>query len=460
MSKTPPDKTIMEIKAYCRADGFKLEVFNGQDGFLKYPGRIFENFPQPEKDFLIDNLVYARTGTLPLVLNKGLAFNTRRPFLKKFIDWGIEKDLGRIADITKGSAGRLSAILKRRPARFSLKPAIDRLPNFKKTTEKGLLALSFGKESLLSYGLANEIGLDFAVTTDFDEENYTRRSWRQRKSIFKKFQQKEKKAIIGFRDNLDCVHFNKEFIKRPIGELENINGMLAFALELMPIAYHAGAKYIIFGNERNLNHCYLSRENVKCYPSFDQTTAYTKKLNRKLSELTGGRLEIISLVEAVYNLAEIKILYSRYRGLLEYAMSCYPKEDSAGRWCLNCPMCALAFLYAAAVGGDPKKMGIDKNMFGKKDKNLYPIFSDKISGPYEKPREAKEEQLLAFLLAYRRGWRGDLIELFKEKYLCEALRREKELRQKFFGVYKPVNLPKNFQGPILKIFDEELKILR
>jgi len=122
-------------------------------------------------------------------------------------------------------------------------------------------------------------------------------------------------------------------------------------------------------------------------------------------------------------------------------------------------MCAKAFLYSAAVGNDPKKIGFKKNLFEKKYQELYPLFVQKITRPYEKPPQVKAEQLLAFLLAYRHGWQGSLIELFKQKYLQPAIRQEKSLRQKFFGIHPAPNLPPRLKSRLLPIFRQELKNL-
>ena len=53
---------------------------------------------------------------------------------------------------------------------------------------------------------------------------------------------------------------------------------------------------------------------------------------------------------------------------------------------------------------------------------------------YEKSKEAYDQQLLAFYLAYRNKAKGYLIDLFKKKYLKQAKQREDELINKFLKV--------------------------
>jgi hypothetical protein len=76
---------------------------------------------------------------------------------------------------------------------------------------------------------------------------------------------------------------------------------------------------------------------------------------------------------------------------------------------------------------------------------------------YEKPKAVRDEQLLAFLLAYRRGLKGDLINLFEKKYLNEAKKREGALRKKFLGINSVVTIPFEIRNKIINIYNEEIK---
>jgi hypothetical protein len=140
-------------------------------------------------------------------------------------------------------------------------------------------------------------------------------------------------------------------------------------------------------------------------------------------------------------------------------MSCSLDTDSGEKWCYKCPMCAKAYLYSVAVGGDPQKIGFKKNFFDKKYQNLYPLFAPKITRAYEMPPAVKDEQRLSFLMAYRLGYRGDLIDLFKKKYLAQAIKDEKTLRRKFFKIYPMLTAPKHLQTNLLNIYQEELSSL-
>lgn len=454
-------KNILTLNCAVKKNSFEIDFLNSKY-LLAYPPKILSVLPPNAQKILFSNFLYSRAAPLPLVIASRLRFQTPRPYLKKFADFGVIGDLPRVSDKKNLSLAKLLArfnqSIKNRQVIFQ-KPTPNEkiLPKNPSQDSSALLAISFGKDSLLSYGLAREIGLDCHLVFNNEMESQTSREYFFKKQIIKNFSCEEKQKIEFLSENIDEIFYDKK-IKNNIDELENTNGMLAFALELLPFAYFHRSRYLIFGNEQNLND-YYCRAGRKTYPSFDQSSAYAKKLNYYLKNLTTGNLQVISLVEPIYNLAEMRLLYRRYPHLLKYLMSCSPAKSDPDKWCHRCPMCAKAFLYSAAIGGDPKKIGFKKDLFEKKYQELYPLFAKKITRPYEKPPQVKAEQLLAFLLAYRSGWRGSLIELFKQKYLGPAIRQEKSLRQKFFGLHPAPNLPPHLQSRLLPIFKQELKNL-
>jgi hypothetical protein len=175
--------------------------------------------------------------------------------------------------------------------------------------------------------------------------------------------------------------------------------------------------------------------------------------------LTEGNIQIVSLVEPLYNIAEVKILHHRYPHLLKYVASCFSRKLTNERWCCQCSNCAKAFLFASAVKGNLKELGIKGNFFDIKHKKLFSLFSTATKRIYEKPPEVREEQLLAFLLAYRNNCKGGLIDLFEKEYLKEAEEKEKELRKKFFGIHSTDSIPKEMKNRVLEIYRQELKDL-
>jgi len=451
-SKTP--KISYEINK----DHFGIKVFDKFRYSVKYPEPVFADLDRKKKETLLDNFTYCKTIPLSLISNPGLFYQTKKPFLKDFIDYGLEKDLPRVCEIAKLKPSPFFKKIDETNITFQDEVSTRKLlPPEKCSEKKIILSISFGKDSLLTYGLLKELGWDFHLVFVNDMEKYNPNELKLKKEIIKTFSKEQREKVIILTDDTDNIFRNPK-IKNNIAELDGTNAMLSFALELIPVAYGYLAKYIIFGNEKNLDDFFVNGEKIETYPSYDQSSIYTKMVNRYLEDLTNDNIEIVSLIKPLYNIAEVKILYHRYPHLLKYIMSCSSQMLKDKKWCGECHTCFWGFLYGAAVG-NPEKIGLKENFFKKKYLNFCRLFNPNIQKVYEKPPAVRDEQLLAFYLAYKNGYKGELINLFKKLYLKEAKNRERELRKKFFGIHSTNTLPEELKDKVLKIYREELKDL-
>jgi len=449
----PGNKTI-KINNLIGNDFFQVIVNDKYHYSVNYPHHVWAVFNN--KANLASNYTYARLAPLPLAVKKQVIYNFGQSALYKIITSGVLGDLGRISFVNKIKVASLIAGFKKRQEKF-VQPSDKQkiLPHKKTSPAKMILALSFGKDSLLSYALLKELNYDFQIMNVNEMEKEYRAENQYKREIIAAFLKEQKEKIITIEDDVDSIYYNDKLgIK--IEEFDNANGMLAFALEVMPLNYYYGAKYLVLGNERNFVDTWV-QDGYRSHPSFDQTPQYAQRLNYYLKNLTNSNYQVISLIEPLYNLAEMKILNSRYPHLLKYMMSCSVEKNARDKWCYECPMCAKSFLYTIAVGGDLKKIGFSQDLLAKRYKNLYPIFATRISRANEMPSAVKEEELLAFLLAHHQGWRGDLMNDFKRRYLKEAIKNEKKWRAKFFKVHPAVNIPAKVKGKLLNIFHQELK---
>ncbi len=462
------DASNLKVSYRLKKNKFQIDIF-GINYSVSYPPGFFSSLNLKARKNLAANFIYSRTAALGIAFNQAFHYQFPAPGLRNFLDWGLWADLPRISEDLGLPTKELRRALTRHKNRksFFLPAGGIGLIKPKRQTDAGkvIIALSMGKDSLLSYGLIKELGLKYQIVSVDDEiEKFDSTDYRFKRRIFSQFCREQKERVhflkddVDFKDKIDRLIKNKT-IRDKAEDLEHANAMPAFLLELLPFAYRFGARYIVLGNEKNFDDFFINRFGAKAYPSVDQTAAYAKKENLAFKKLTGDNLQALSLIEPIYNLAEMRILYHRYPRLLKYLMSCSPEQGDTDKWCYHCPMCAKAFLYSVAVGGDPKQIGFKKNFFDLKYRELYPLTAKRISRYYEKPPAVRAEQLLAFLLAYRQGAAGGLIDLFKEKYLREAVQKEKYLRKKFFGIARTLNIPPALKRGVLKIYQEELKNL-
>jgi hypothetical protein len=183
-----------------------------------------------------------------------------------------------------------------------------------------------------------------------------------------------------------------------------------------------------------------------------------KEQDRLVKTMTSGKTSIMSVIEPLTNIAIIRVLHKRYGEFGKYEVSCDCLDASTEkRWCQNCSKCARLSLFMKANNVSVKNIGFKRNLLEKRYKKLYCLFRGKETDVYEKSEEARDEQLLAFYMAYRNDVKGYLIDLFKKTFLEEAKKREDELIKMFFSIYESDSMPEKIKQSVDRIYNEELK---
>jgi len=146
--------------------GFDFKIFNQTNKYkIVYPGKIWSSFPSASKKMLTENFLYARTRPLSLTSKNTLKYQTAKPFLKNMVNWGIKTDLP-LLELYNNLPARS---LHKKFASSNSKILFCNKNNDGETlsrqnklnSQKILLALSFGKDSLLSYALLKELGVNY-----------------------------------------------------------------------------------------------------------------------------------------------------------------------------------------------------------------------------------------------------------------------------------------------------------
>jgi len=438
----------MNINFKIIKQGVKVR-FDYKNFYLKYPKKIWEFYPY--KDILLDNLAYVSSVNLPLIsgINE-LRYNTGKPIIKKLVNRIILGNIpNAVEDYNENTLETIKKFLKIK-YEFSFE---HKDPCFEKNLSEGcIIPFSCGKDSLLTLGVCNEIGLNpipvYINDTVSPTENKIK--LRHNKKISKEF---------GFKNIIIKNEIEKlndfEFWDKEETCLGYTHLTTNFCLISLPLMYYFDKKYIILGNQQDMNFSFINKDNYKTYPSFDQTDKGEKIQDKIIKKLTNNYASVFSVIKPLTNIAIVKILFNRYNDLAKYQVSCDCLDASnESRWCHNCNKCARLFLFMKAFGFDPKLVGL-RNLFDKKYLKHYTLLAGK-QDCYEKSEEARDQQVLAFYLAYKRNEKGYLIDYFKKNYLQEAKEREDELYKKFFKIYKNNNIPNKIKSKILSIYKEEL----
>jgi len=319
-----------------------------------------------------------------------------------------------------------------------------------------LIPFTFGKDSLLSFALTNELRIK-PILMFFREPRCAfenRHKYLLSKRFLKEF---------GLKVN---------FFPVTTGWLREINDsqtswgwdliLTQYTLFLLPFLFAYRTRYLFWANEQSCNETFIDHEGYIINPVFEQNPQWLLNTNSALKVL-GCRSIFASLVEPLHEIAITYILHHRYPQIAKYQSSCFGEEKQAKtrRWCSICSKCARMYIFLKALGINPQKVGFSQSekMLNQEKRHLYSLFNGGNGSSYDASGLGKDEQLLAFYLAYKKGVKGELIAEFVKKHFAEAKKREQELYQTFFSIHPPKTLNYELKKPILKIFEEELASL-
>lgn len=448
-------KKPLEIKYVANGDYLKIHLNSREKYKVSYPKKYLSVLSAEDKNKLLKNFVYCKTCPLRIT-HKRLSYKFEKPFMEDFIERSVVSDIPRISHMSKINGKLIEDSFYSNKSKFLDTITGDALSLREKSLEdRFLLSLSFGKDSLFTYALLKELGVNFSlVSFNVGIKNEKK----VKTKIISKFLKNEKQTLVLINDNTDKLIVNHTDKKNTFF-LDYTNGLLSFTLELIPVAINSGCRYIVFGNQKDFDNYYIDNNTHKrVYYSSDQSSPYMHSENKFLHDFTNNNIKVTSLIKPIYDISTYKILSTRYKRLIPYILSC---EDSPSKaWCGNCEICAFSYLLISAFA-DPKMLKFRKDTFGQENLKDYFLFARNRSvyqNVYSK--SFRDQELLGFLLAIRNGQNGYLMELFKKRYLKEAERREAELRKKFFKVYKSDLVPSFLRKNLYDLLEKELSPLR
>lgn len=451
-------KSVLGIEGQVTPQGIRVLV-GGNPFDVIYPKRIWKKYPSPLKKLLIDNVAFSQTFHLPLILPKygTLDYDMPNAITQALFFKGMVSDIPSTAYMR----GAKTVELLRRflEIKYKFEMGRPRLANvsFPKPRRAATIPFTFGKDSLLTYGLCRELDIPsqliFVYEPTIDSATEGMHKMKLARNFFQEFD-----VEVGFLQNQLGV------LREPHGWLGWELQLTQYSLLLLPYAYAHRSRYLFFSNEQSCNFEFNNDEGFPTNPVFEQSHSWMAENNMYTRILGAKNVFLSSLVGPIHELAILKILHHRYKDIAKYQMSCWAEKKQAKkkRWCGNCPKCARIYVFMLALGIDPKKIGYEDEMLLEKNKRHFSIFESvkRDEGGYDASRLGRDEQLLAFYLAYKRGVRGGLMDVFIRTYLIEASNRETELRRTFFAVYPASTVPEELKPKVLSIFKRELKHLR
>jgi hypothetical protein len=425
---------------------------------ITYQMEVWDSTPLDTQNALRDNLIFATTMHLPLVYNSNkIVYHSGRPLLEPYFFQNFIKDIPSCTEVDQLNTENF--IRKFINTEFTFENSEIKIPSSKEVedADNALIGMSFGKDSLLTYAVADELGLDPDIVY-IVEQSLTYEEKHKRK-LADKFKIEFGKELRILKHETGKLR-DYSYLRLPKSEfgwgLQNTE----YTLELIPFAYALHSRYLLFGNEQTTAASYMDDSNKWIiYPAYDQSHLWTVHLNQISHMFSGGSVNTGSLIEPLMDMMIQYMLVHRYPEKAKYQMSCFTENEYGAdyHWCHHCSVCAKMYLLCVGSGIDPKLIGLKENMLKTEFKEFYTLFGGKSNLPYANTGIARDEQLFAFYCASRKGVRGDLIQMFKESELYqEAKEREDELFKTFCSLYESISVPKELKERLLSIYKEEL----
>jgi hypothetical protein len=427
---------------------------------IVYPTHVWKATPKETQTALKDNLALATTMHLPLVLDApSIIYHSGCPLLEPYFVQNFLKDIPSCTEVDGTSTDEIVRKFFNTDYQF-LDPEITFPSKQPVDTPSGaLVGTSFGKDSLLTYAVADEISLEPEMVYVIEQSmTYEQK---HKTELARRFKNEFGKELNILRHETgkfrDYPHLGVPFTEMGWG-LQTTE----YALELIPFAYALKAKYLLFGNEQTAASTYMdSEDRWTVYPCYDQSHRWTVHIDQITQTFSGRSVNTGSLIEPLMDMMIQYILAHRYPKIAKYQMSCFT-ETEAGRnyhWCHNCSICAKMYLMCVGSGIDPKKIGLRENMLEREYKRFFTLFGGKsITMTYAHTRVGRDEQLFAFYLAAKNGIKGGLVEEFKASPLYqEAKDREEELVKTFCTLHTSISVPKELRNNVNSIYEEELE---
>lgn len=439
-----------------------IEINLGRKNYcISYPTSIWQEFPDVYRQLFADTITYFMTFHMALVDSHRLIYHFPPPATEPFFFKGMVYSLPETVLTDSDKVTMYSLLRQLYNSQFRVefigRPRYARFKNINRNSrKKTIVPFSFGKDSLLTFALTKE--LDIIPFPIF---------FREPRSSF----ENRHKARLADRF-LDEFDIEVNIFPVTPGWLRQIEDLYwgwdllltQYTMFLLPFLFGKRARYLFWANEQSCNETFTDREGFIVNPVYEQSFQWLLSSNAT-AKVLGCNAVFASLIEPIHEIAIMKILHSRYPEIGKYQMSCFADEEIAKnrRWCGICSKCARIYIFMMALGIPPKKVGFIEDMLRNSKKKFYAIFPEKETSrdnAYGQSNAAREEQLLAFTMAAKRGEKGDLMEEFGKRFGREGSVRERELREKYFSIHTTNTLSYELKKPLLKIFEEELKPVR
>lgn len=442
----------MHVGAKIEKDGLTILV-NKKPFKITYPLEIWKKVPEKVKQTLLENVTFANTHYLPLVLgDKKATYDTKFPLLESYF---FRNQMCDLLDCEHADGKPHLAYIRRfynldfefKDGASTAVGAEDVNGFGRNNTDTAIIPFTFGKESLATFALCLELGIKPVLVYCEEPVQPYEAGWKLKE--LEKIKKKYKVPVYHIKNEVGLFRYGKAFpgVKRT--EIGWGTQTTVLAMLMIPFAYAHGAKYIFFGSEYSNNEYHLNN-GWKVFHSYDQTSFWTNQQDSIVQILTLDKCRVRTTFEPLDEINIFYMLHHRYPDLGKYQFSCFAEEPlvGGGQWCHNCYKCSRMFIFARACGIDPYSIGFKEDILAKKG-----MFDHYLGTKYA--TGSSHELDFAFYSAMQKGIKSLYIEEFKKKKL-KRMKPWKWYVDHFTTIKPYCNLPEKYEKKLMGIFEEEL----
>lgn len=442
------------ISAKILTSGFQT-IVDQKKIVTHYPQKIWQSVPSRQKRAIAETASYFTTRHLPLSHKASLFYQFAPPAARLLYDYGlfysmIEAPYEFLKKKLTTPTVLQSVYNTEFFVRFAHAPkTMAATIPFKAKKHTVVMPISFGKDSLLTFALSRELG--FTIHPIFFEEPTCAYQNIKKRKLARQFEKEFAVPITRFPNAL--------------GRLRQAGSMmwgwdmllLQYTTLLIPFIFRYTPQYFFWSNEQSTDEFAPTREGYLVNYTHEQSVQWVLHLTNLFRQF-GIPTTIASIIEPVHELAILSILHKRYPEIGKYQLSC-DGEKTSHRWCGRCFECARVYLFLTALGVDPKRVGIMDNMFDRRKRGLFYLFSEKRQD-LNIVFQSYPERLLSFYLVYKRGIRGGLVDEFARNLLPLVEKQKRMLLTKYFSAHPSYTVPDPLKTRLYHIYTEELTRLK
>lgn len=454
-------KKPVRVRATIEEQGLNI-IVDGHSLPIRYPSRVWQAYPQQLKEVLRDNIALSSTFFVPQILNtQRISYDTSRPISEAFLFKNGIYDMPNSA-LTDG-ASSISYIKKFLNTVASFNNNEIRLPaagshRHNPNKKNIVIPFTFGKDSLLTAALAQEIGIRPHLVYFVEPAHLY--EYQHKKMLKKPFLKRTGLVLEEVQYEPGQMRYGGLWKKET--ELGWGLQTTEYALMILPFLYFYEAMYIGLGNEHSCGESGLNEEGVLTHwTGYDQHPDWTSQQSLLVSLVGGAQRRVVSLVEPLQEIAEVAILHRRYPKFGQFQTSCLAtgQEAENNRWCQRCEKCGVMYTFLKALDVDVKRVGFTEDLL---DKSHFKLFNNLFYSTTEPSLyyAVEEEIYLAMYMALRRGINGEVLRVFEKKILPKFRRSVGKHSQEFFTAYPTKNLPHDISDKLFRIYGQELGKIR